>query len=590
MDGVVVSDVSKKKKTNSVLLQISNVKANDSWFPTSGNVLLYIDKDAICPNYGDKVIVKASPNIVSRPSNPDEFDYKRYLAFKGIYHQCYVKNNHLRILSHNEANSIISTAISLRKEAEKYIDMKFSNKREASIAKAMILGSRNNLDGETIKAYSSTGAMHVLAVSGLHVGIVYLLLKFLFQLFPNTKRLKLFNMLVSIICIWMFAILTGLSASVTRAAIMFTVMAIGRGFQKQSNIINTMSFCAFCMLLIAPYSIMEVGFQLSYCAVIGIVYLQPKFEQLLQPKYWITKKIWLITTVSIAAQLATFPISLLYFHQFPLLFILSNLVVIPCAFLILLLGLVMFFTVFIPAISNVLAWIVEFTIGLVNKIIFAIDQTSYTLLTGIDISVLETWLIYVLIAATSYFIWGKSKSGLKVGFGCLVILFTINISETVTEYQQQSLVVYKTNQHTSIDLISGTNHIFESDSSLIKDESSLLFHIKHHWWHLNLDESLHATPEKPIHGYEWNHHQVYIVTSNSALAALHKLNFHAPILVIGNNAIKNLNELSFLNQETQIVFDASNSYKNSYFLRKQNESIGMNCHFVNLDNAFVINK
>ena len=207
--------------------------------------------------------------------------------------------------------------------------------KQLKVASALLLGYRENLDKELVKSYASAGAMHVLAVSGLHVGILYLLLTRIFSFLKKVKKVKNGKFILTILIVsflWFYAIMTGLSASVMRATTMFSFIVIGNELlNRKTSIYNTLAVSAIILMIINPFIVYQVGFQLSYVAVVGIVYLQPKLNRLFYSRYKLVRGVWAITCVSLAAQIATFPLSLHYFHQFSTYFFISNLIVIPAS-------------------------------------------------------------------------------------------------------------------------------------------------------------------------------------------------------------------------------------------------------------------
>ncbi len=241
----------------------------------------------------------------------------------------------------NQSFSLFKIAHQTQTKLATHLLAEISSLREAQTISALVLGKRDELNKEVIANFSAAGAMHVLAVSGLHVGILLMIIRFFFKQILRDALPKWFEITCTLLLIWTFAFITGLSASVVRAACMFSFIICGTFYKKDISIYPILAASALCMLVYNPYLITEVGFQLSYAAVIGIVFFTPKLQvNLPTSKYTIINTISTITCVSIAAQLATAPIALLYFHQFPTYFILSNLVVIPCAFLIVITGII----------------------------------------------------------------------------------------------------------------------------------------------------------------------------------------------------------------------------------------------------------
>ena len=249
--------------------------------------------------------------------------------------------------------------------------------------------SKDELDFEVKQAYAAAGAMHVLAVSGLHVGIIFLILNTLLAILDTSKKGRIVKAIILLISLWSYAMITGLSPSVLRAATMFSFVIMGTVLNRSSSIYNTLAASAFFILIINPNLLFEVGFQLSYVAVLGIVYLQPLIYKRIYTRWWLLDKVWAITAVSIAAQIATLPLTLFYFNQFPVYFMLSNLLVIPSAAVILILGILLFIASPIPFISESIGWVLNKFIEGLNFGIKEIEVLPNSLIEGLSINVLE---------------------------------------------------------------------------------------------------------------------------------------------------------------------------------------------------------
>ena len=314
----------------------------DNTFETKqGKVHLYIRKENQLDKplqYGDKIALNKSPFRLPPPKNPHEFNYMEYMAGRNIYYQQFVDVADIDIIAQGSAYSVMSWCLGLRNHFGGLIEKHVKGEQETAIAKALIRGIRDGLDQDTKRSYSASGAMHVLAVSGLHVGIIIVIISFLLRPISKSKTGKIISSVISIIFLWVFAFVTGLSPSILRAVTMFSIIIVGQTFHSRPSIYNSLALSAFVLLFYNPNFLFSVGFQLSYIAVLGIVYIYPLIHNTITFDNWLFEKMWAITCLSIAAQMATFPLTLYYFHQFPVYFLISNLLVIPAAFLIMSLG------------------------------------------------------------------------------------------------------------------------------------------------------------------------------------------------------------------------------------------------------------
>jgi competence protein ComEC len=477
-----------KPKSVQVKGEVLGLFNHDSIISTEGTLLVYLQKDSLSKNLsiGDTLLLFAQLNDIAGAKNPGQFNYQRFLQFHQIYHQAYCSSEWWQLVGKNHRFSFRAFADDFRKKMLAILEKSGLGANEFAVASALILGYKESLDDDLVLAYSSSGAMHVLAVSGLHVGIIYMVLNFFLSFLDRSKRLLLVKSLLLLLGIWFYAFVTGLSPSVMRASAMFSFIILGSATQRNTNIFNTIFASAFFLLLYDPYLIMQVGFQLSYLAVIGIVYIQPRLYKQLYVKNWLLDKIWAITAVSVAAQIATFPLGLLYFHQFPNYFFVSNLIVIPAATIILGLGILVLLTSAIPVVFSFLGMALHYTIYFLNQSVFFIEDLPYSLSTGISITVLECWLIYLsIVAFTGLLVYQKRWLILLTLSVCLLILI-VDFIEDFHLQKQNKLIVYDIRNATAINFIASDNNYFLSDSSTFHDNSTMLFNVKHNWDNLDL--------------------------------------------------------------------------------------------------------
>jgi len=310
--------------------------------------------------YGDELIIPAKPIEIKPPLNPSEFDYKNWLASQNIYHQFLIKQEELIKLKSNAGNSFIKFALQLRERQVRIYRSLIKNDDAFAVAATLILGYRADLSLEILDIYSKTGTIHALSVSGMHVGLVYIVLNYLLWFLDREQSWKIIKALFILISIWFYALLTGFSPSVLRASIMISAFIIAKLLAKNTNSYNIIAFSAFCILLYNPFLIWDVGFQLSFIAVLGLIYLQPKIEKWLPVKQFWISKLWNLVAMSLAAQLATYPFSVYYFHQFPIYFLFSNLfITIPTALIMYIGIIILIFR--LNSLGPFFEWLINFT-------------------------------------------------------------------------------------------------------------------------------------------------------------------------------------------------------------------------------------
>ena len=481
-----------KERSLKVVMDVLAVKKDGTWVSSTGKAMFYIAKDSLSEQlrYGDCMVVKTSFTEVPPPKNPSEFNYKQYLYFHNIYRQAYVRAGDWRSTGENSGNTLLRWSYSLRDELLLVLQECGLTGEEYSVTAALVLGYEDKLDPDIISAYSSTGALHVLSVSGLHVGIIYFVFNFIFSFLDKRKRGHITKTFLLLFVIWFYATLSGLSPSVLRSAAMFTFIIVGKGFRLSTDIFNTLAVSCFVLLMFDPYLVMEVGFQLSFLAVFGIIFIQPRLYDLWRPTTRVMDWIWALTTVSLAAQLITFPLGLLYFHQFPNLFLFSNLVVIPVSTILLYLGILLFFVWKIAFLGPLVAKGLWLSVWLLNHSVKFMETLPYAMIQGITISILETWLIYGMIAFIAAFLFNRKRKYLLMALASLAIVLSVQAVQNHFELRQKRLIVYSTPHSTAIDLLVGKKNYFIADSSFIQNKSRMLFHVKHNWWDSGLNEQV----------------------------------------------------------------------------------------------------
>jgi competence protein ComEC len=483
---VIISDTpAEKNKSYRVVAKVQQIWNGNKWENAKGKVAIYFSKEGYQEiTYGQHLIIDGGPSALAGPSNPNEFDYRQFLSFQQIFHQHFVRAGEYEIVEGNSGNLIYKYAISLREYLSKELEYHLDDPKIFGVANALLLGQKDHLDFETTSAYSAAGAMHVLAVSGLHVGILYLMLTYFLKGLKKKKWGKWTLALLSLFFLWSFAMLTGLSPSVLRAATMFSFIVVSDAVGLRKNIYNTLAASAFLLLMIDPYLIMSVGFQLSYLAVIGIVSLQPLIYQVFKPQNKLTKWAWEITAVSVAAQIATFPLGLLYFHQFPSYFIFSNLFVIPLAAAVLYSGFFFFISIGLSLLLPfewmilLLSKILHYSIWISFKIVSFVEKLPQSTISEVYITILETWLIFTIIFGIYIFLDRKKYIGYVITSISIIALFVSFTYRDIEDKKVNRLTVYHISGTSALAIQQGKQGKVFAEESIIDDPSRYQFHIR----------------------------------------------------------------------------------------------------------------
>ena len=415
---------------------------------TVGSILLNIQKDSFVKRLkvDDRLLLKEPFVAVKGALNPHQFDYQNYLAKQGIYDQLFLNNEDFLLLKTN-ATSLLGKVDQIRIQIQQSLKKYNFSEDELSVMNALLLGQRQDISKELIDDYSKAGAIHILAVSGLHVGILLLILSTLLKPLERIKYGTILKLVIMILFMWFFALIAGLSASVVRAVTMFSAVAIGQFLNKKNAIEHSLIFSMFLLLLCKPMFLFEVGFQLSYLAVFGIIWIQPKIYSLWNPKFIVFDKAWQLITVSIAAQFGILPLSLFYFHQFPGLFLVSNLIIIPFLGLILMGGILIIFLASFSIMPDFLADIYGWVISLLNSFVRFISRQEEFLLSGISYSGLKMIVSYgLIIIGFQFLIKRNSKRLLLFLFAILLFQSLIFYEKYETETQQEFIIFQKSRQ------------------------------------------------------------------------------------------------------------------------------------------------
>lgn len=596
--GKIVSEIQERDKSYKFEFEIEKIRTEKTWQLAEGKILVYLKKNEFLSdtsfinlpqkfyNFGDELLIKGSPILTNPPENPSSFDYQKYLKYHYIWHQDFI-NSYDVVLINNQNNSEIQSNLTLLQEFRKkaihfrmYSDSilreTMPSKQSYGVASALFLGIRDGIDNEVKNAYRSAGATHVLAVSGLHVGILSWLIGLIFGFLKKNKRTKYLYLILILSILFGYAFLTGLSPSVLRASVMFAIIQIGQTFSKRANIYNNLAFSAFALLVFSPYMIFEVGFQLSYLAVIGIVLIQPKIAKIYKPPNKFIKYFWELLTVSIAAQLITFPICLYYFHQLPTYFWLSGFVVIPAAVVILCSAIAIILSSFLSmTISCVLGMILSYFIHAINYLVFGIEKLPFSVLSTIRISFAESMLLYALMIALFCFFVLPKRIFFYFSLLCSLLFCGINGYKNIDAENQKRLVFYQIRKGFALSLQEGRRSVTLLDSANFYNKEAqsywligdLLSNGKTENSLINLDSVYTENIETEIVQIrDWNGGKIIIWNKKTILLWNKKLDKETKFLPkldnieivwISNNPIYTLSELAKIKTK-YIVFDDTN--------------------------------
>lgn len=478
------------RKAKTIVAQ-GNFLTDENGKKISGNILMMMPKDSIASSlkYGDYLLIAGKPELLDAPKNPYEFDYAQFQHFKNNYYRIYLPPSNYKIIKRNQGNIILSSIYNWRNYFIHILEQHIIQKDDLSVASAILLGYRDEMSQDIIQAYASSGALHVMSVSGLHVGVIFLALQLLLKRMERNKKLKIIRTLLIVILLIGYGIITGLAPSVLRAVTMFSLFTIAKTFDRDTNMYNILAVTCLILLLANPYFITEVGFKLSFLAVLGIVSLYPIIYKQIAVQNKILNFFWSLTSMSIAAQIATFPIGLYYFHQFPIFFLISNLVVIPISNIIIYLGMILFIIAKLLWLSNGFGYALNLLLNWLNAFILWIEKAPYSLIEAIHISQAEMYLMYIVFAGILLYYYNpKAKYAIATLIVCLCLV-TVRAARIIENKNEKLFIVYHVPKHTAISVINKNKVYSRIDSSVLANRSQMLFHIKHHWWALGVEKN-----------------------------------------------------------------------------------------------------
>jgi competence protein ComEC len=444
---------------------------------------------------------------IEAPANPGEFNYRRYMANKSVWHRAFLKTSEVVRLGEKTGN-VFYGAVKLRKKVIKKLDQHIKDREAAAVISTLLLGYKADLNREILNTYSATGVMHVLSVSGMHVAIVAALAGYLLGIWKG-RKMNIAQALFIVMFVWLYTLLSGLSAAACRSAVMMSFMITGRLLNRNAGIFNCVSAAAFFQLLSKPLWLFDLGFQLSYIAVFGLILFYPVINAMLKFRSAINRAIWSYLAFSLAAQVATFPLCLYYFNQFPLYFLASNVFIMVPVTVVMYAGVGFLMMSFLPYSADMplrcLAWLMENGIISLNAGLRFIAKLPSSSLHGYHLHITFYLLIYLLIGFLFVGITKKSKKAVWYMLILSVLISSIYTISGLIIWRRKSVVFYSIRNHVAVaftragratiltDIDVGNNTLSYSVMPLIRDRNLRLSQVAHF-------DSLIAEPDLKVSG------------------------------------------------------------------------------------------
>jgi competence protein ComEC len=586
-----------KTKSYKANATVDFIIKHDSVTPCEGKIILYFKKDSIISKlkYGSRIVINKPLQEIKNSGNPGGFDYKRYSLFQGITHQVYLrasgsadKKTEFEILEDENKSRFTEFILSGRKKVLNILRKYIKGEKERGLAEALLIGYKDDLDKSLVQSYSNTGVVHVIAISGLHLGLIYWLLLQLFRPLEKRKTARWLRPVLIIAGLWLFSLLAGAQASVIRSAVMFTCIVLGESMGRKTSIYNTLAFSATILLLYNPFWLWDVGFQLSYVAVLSIVIFMQPIYNWFYIKNRLLDFIWKLNAVTLAAQILTVPVGIYHFHQFPASFLLTNFLAVPLSSLILIGEILLCAVSLIPVVAVFLGNILFWLIKLMNTYVERIEQIPFSLWDELQISILQSMLLLIVAAGGGYFLMEKSKTGFKYGLIALLGFLILRSYSFIKANNQKRLIVYNVPQKQAMDFIDGRNYLFVGDSDLLADDFIRNFHIKP-------SRVLHRIePANLLTGYAregnlifYNNKKIMLLDESTRFNKTNKI-LPLDLLVISGNPKLYFSQFIKSFSVKQVAFDGKcPSWKIKYW-KKDCDSLHIPNHDVSEKGAFVM--
>lgn len=567
-----------EEKTNSVLLtlNIKTISFNGKTLHVNGSIIIYNTKDpaVLCMLPGDELTIKCTPLEITNRGNPYEFDYRFFMENKGIKYYAFSKTQN--ILSHNSPHhrKLTHKALIIREKIIGMYKLRGISDERLALVSAITLGQKSMLAPEQKQIFIQAGVMHIMAVSGLHVVILSL---FIFKLLFFMKgKLNIFRVLITIILLWAFAFVTGLTPSVLRATLMFTFLQAGNLLNRKVNQVNSVLASAFVLILIKPSVIFDAGFLLSYSAVIFIICFYQLLYLKADLKNWFSDKIWQSAAVTIVAQAGTLPLTIMLFNRFPTYFILTNIVIVPLSSLLVILGSLIPMLYPIRIISGLLGAALNYLTGITELLTAKASSLPYSNIGNIGMVTSECILTAISIFLLIWYVLDRKSIKLFYPLSALLILSLFSTFNDISVRRSNELIVYNSPGAATIGIRTGKILNVYSDTSLIQPE------VLKHAATLGLKIQQRLLNDETCMLKVGNEK---IIICNSSIKT-EQINSTAEMLIINGIRDNNSNNFKIKNPPPKLIFTANvnSGYPVPHYSKSE---IRDTIHFVKKSGAFI---
>ncbi|MCF6402064.1 ComEC family competence protein [Chitinophaga filiformis] len=558
-----------KARSYKTVVSIRHIIRDNISMPAKGKLLVYLTKDSAAAHlqYGDRLLIQSQTTPVQYSGNPGAFDYRRYCANQQIYHQVFLRAGQWKGLQGREANLIMQWILQCRQYCLHTLQQ-YIGGREAGLAAALLIGYRYDLDRKMVQEYTNTGIVHIIAISGMHLALIYGGLLWLLRWWPKHRFSEELKGILIILLLWAFTLLTGGAASVLRATVMFTFITVGKFMlDRYTNIYNTLAASAFLLLCYDPRLLVDAGFQLSYLAVLSIVICYRRTYYLFQSRSKWLDKLWDMTALTLAAQVMTLPVCLYYFHQFPVFFLPANMLAVPLSTIVLYGEILLLIFGCVPVLAHATGVALKALMEWMNEVVSWIGHLPGALITDINISLLSVVCLYICIAGLLIWWLHQWRQGLLVALTGAAVWSISIMFPRINEQYQHKMVVYNIPSHTLVDAIEGRRVTTMGDVEVTGYDSLYNRYLRPAHMLYGIEQRLNTTDDTTNTGLAGVHiltlGQKRLVIVDSALPKVDlQKKFRTDYLLLSHNPQVDIRQLERMFEVGCYIFDASSSLRN----------------------------
>ena len=577
--------LTEKDKNFKAIAGLKGLIVENTFKEVHGKIIIYFKKDPISSHiqYGSQILFKALLQPIKNSGNPGSFDNQQYCLFLGITHQVLLSDKDYLELPQSSVNSFTSFILHCRNTILNIIWNAIRDAKQRGLAEALLIGYKDDLDKQLVQSYINTGVVHIIAISGMHLGIIYGILLFLTRPLKKKKQLLWVQSLIILSGLWIFSILTGAQPSILRSAVIFSCLVLAEPLSRRTSAYNSLALSAFLLLCYDPFWLWDPGFLLSYAAVSSIVlFFKPIYNLVYFPNK-LLNSVWKLIAVSLSAQLLPFPVSIYFFHQLPLLFLFVNLVAVPLSSLILFAEIILCCISWCTPLFRISAWVTEWMLSCMNNYVERFDTVSFSVWRGLSISAIQAVLLTLAICTAAYWLMQKKKTGLWISLSAILIFTLFRSTSFIHSYHQKNIIVYNIPHEAIIEVIKGTSYQFIGNDTDWKNEQIYNKYIQPAHTLLRLNEETTNTGNR--NELVIDNKKIIILDSAHNISSDTKDSLF--LLILTGKPRLHLAEISPLVKINKIVIDPSVPFWKAMRFQKECDSLHIPCYNVRERGAFI---